>query len=200
MKTFDELLLVQRLAALRVVDCTAFALSAASRQIQNYKLYAKRVNLTTNLSLENIAESVWDNILGGGPPKSQCDTFLSEMMAFAAEESEELCVWGALADDAIASLCYTVRHLLNGDPQEAAWAARRSYNAADQAATKLLDIDLVPESEKQILSHPTVQRELSRQERDIGLLKGQSGRGLLEVKRLSTRERFLDHSEVVLLG
>jgi hypothetical protein len=77
----------------------------------------------------------------------------------------------SLAEDALACLAYVVRCLLTDDPQQAAWALGREYDAADHAAMALTGI--VPKNAKQeakILSHALVQRALGRQYQDMMLL------------------------------
>jgi hypothetical protein len=51
----------------------------------------------------------------------------------------------------------------SGVPYEAAWAARRVYEAADHYVMYRLGVG----NEHQVLSHPIVQGELSRQQRDL---------------------------------
>lgn len=77
--------------------------------------------------------------------------------------------WGddqAYADDAASAAAYVLRALETGDAREAAWAARRSYEAADHYVMYRVGV----EGEEQVLIHPIVQGELARQHRDIEAL------------------------------
>jgi len=103
----------------------------------------------------------------------------------------------ALADDALSSLAYAIRCLLTPEPQEAAWAARRAYEAADQAAILVLGVHLgSPNAEAAIKAHSFVQRELARQQTDISLLRADS---VDEVQRRAFAAELLTSEEVASL-
>lgn len=98
----------------------------------------------------------------------------------------------ALAEDALASLCYSIRVKIAPTAQEAAWSLRRGYEAADQAAIYLLRRDGREPTEGEILTHPIVQRELSRQRRDLGLaVNGE----FLEIISAFSREELIQPDE-----
>ena len=61
-------------------------------------------------------------------------------MGLLPAESDDWVIGNALADDALSSLAYAIRCSLTPEPQEAAWAARRAYEAADQAAMRVLGV------------------------------------------------------------
>ena len=72
------------------------------------------------------------------------------------------------AEDAGAAVAYALRCRQNGRGQEAAWSARRAYEALDRYVINREDIDVnVPGAETQVLAHPLVQAELTRQLRDL---------------------------------
>jgi hypothetical protein len=85
----------------------------------------------------------------------------------------------AYAEDAAAALGYAFRARMTGDPQEAAWASRRAYEAIDhfvQGKSSGTTLD-----DAAILSHPLVQSELARQERDLNDLAAMTtGRPMLD--------------------
>jgi hypothetical protein len=94
---------------------------------------------------------------------------LSRCMELIPGEDEEPSVdEQAYADDAASAIAYALRTLDSGESQEAAWAARRAYEAADHHVMYRLGL----EGESQVLAHPVVQTELSRQHRDIEELLG----------------------------
>jgi hypothetical protein len=72
------------------------------------------------------------------------------------------------ADDACSAIAYALRALDTGEPQEAAWAGRMGYEAADHHVMRRLGV----EGEPQVLAHPIVQAELARQRRDVDALLG----------------------------
>ena len=64
-----------------------------------------------------------------------------------------------------------------------------TYEAADQAAIRLLGVQPgLPSAEAEVLSHAIVQREISRQQRDLSLLRSGS---LEEVKRKAFEDELL---------
>jgi hypothetical protein len=73
----------------------------------------------------------------------------------------------AYAEDAASAVAYALRALESGEPQEAAWAARRAYEAVDHHVMSRLGI----KGESHVLGHPLVQAELSRQQRDLSELR-----------------------------
>lgn len=107
------------------------------------------------------------------------------MTVFPDEESESSNLH-AYAQDALSSLAYTVRCLIDGSAQEAAWGANSAYEAADQAAIRQLGIQPGgTAAEHRILMHPFVQRELERQERDLHILEQHPFKEVLDQLKLS---------------
>ena len=73
--------------------------------------------------------------------------------------------------DGIAALAYSFRCLATGSSQEAAWAARRVYEALDCYVTQRDSTDVSSaEGERRVLADPLVQAELIRQQRDLDAL------------------------------
>jgi len=74
--------------------------------------------------------------------------------------------------DAVASVAYAMRAWLSDSPQDAAWAARRAYEAQDQ----MTQVEMCGSGfdEQRLLAHPAVQRELQAQSADLdNLSKGE---------------------------
>jgi len=111
---------------------------------------------------------------------------LEEVMTMFPDEGSESSNLHAYAQDALSSLAYTIRCLMDGSAQEAAWGANSAYEAADQAAIRQLDIQPGgTAAEHQILMHPFVQRELERQERDLQILEQHPFNEVLDQLKLS---------------
>ena len=118
-------------------------------------------------------------------------------MSLLPEESDDWVIGHALADDALSSLAYAIRCLLTPEPQEAAWAARRAYEAADQSAIRVLGaLAGSPNTEAAIKSHGFVQRELARQRMDLHLLRTDS---VDEVQRKAFADQLLTAQEAAAL-
>ena len=90
----------------------------------------------------------------------------------------------AAAEDAAAALTYALRCRGTGAAEEAAWAARRGYEAIDHY---VINLEAKPvkgdPSEEQVLAHPLIQQELARQKRDIDELT----QGKVSIEKLRER-------------
>lgn len=93
---------------------------------------------------------------------SRCMTLLPDDEESAASEAE------MLRDDATAALVYGLRTAVNGEAREAAWAARRAYDAADRRALSDSGVSLEEaDAEAKLLRHPAIQDELANQSQDL---------------------------------
>lgn len=77
------------------------------------------------------------------------------------------------ADDAAGAVAYALRCRLTGLSQEAVWAARRAYDAADTVASARYDDAGMnaPGIEDSIAADDLIQQELGRQEDDLRSLE-----------------------------
>ena len=160
---YDEATLVRDLARMSIKFRVAFAASCAERLFPAYEAFSSRAGRGDRV-LGAILEQVWQHLLGDEMSTEQIRLALSRCMALIPGEDDE--PWlneQAYADDAASAIAYTLRALENGEPQDAAWAARRAYEAADHHVIYRLGI----EGEAQVLAHPIVQAEFSRQRRDL---------------------------------
>ena len=74
----------------------------------------------------------------------------------------------AYAEDALSALAYCLQCLRSPDAQEAAWAARRVYEALDYFVTTRDNISPdEPGGDVRVLGDSVIQAELERQARDI---------------------------------
>jgi hypothetical protein len=109
--------------------------------------------------------------------------------------SEDEGVWiqeQAAAEDAGAAVAYALRCRQNGRSQEAAWSARRSYEALDHYVATQENIDMdIPGAEARVLAHPLVQAELAHQRRDLDDLANVD-----EPSRMRATERLRRRAEM----
>lgn len=105
------------------------------------------------------------------------DTKAHEATLLAAmPDANEYSFVACLAEDALAAAAYALRYVDDGEVQNAVWAARRAYEAADSfAGEKLPDGTFDSAREAGILRHPVVQTELRRQRRDLQEIMGSGG-------------------------
>lgn len=191
MHQYDEQALVSAFAKLEADCLVAFATAAATRQLPVYEYFMKDAGGVDCIRPRSITARLWNSLTQ--PVDAACWTgLLEEVMSLIPDEGT-----APLADDSVSSLAYAIRCLLNPDPQEAAWAARRAYEAADQAAIWDLDVQLgLPETEAALQAHVFVQRELAHQALDLQLL----GSGLIdEVKARALHNALLGPAELASL-
>ena len=192
MHRYDEPSLVLALTELETGCLVAFATAAATRQLSVYEYFMKDASGVCPLRPRAILSSLWTILSTRPVDAAYWSAVLDEVMSMIPDEGT-----APLADDGVSSLAYSIRCLLNRDPQEAAWAARRAYEAADQAAIWDLDVQVgLPETEAALQAHVFVQRELALQALDLQLL----GRGLIdEVKTRAYHNVLLSTAELASL-
>ncbi len=202
MCSFDENILVNELGKLPLCGRIAFAAAAATRQLCNYEWYARRFNPIRELRPREIAIQLWEALLTDSFDHPEWALILDEVMGLLPEEGDDWVIRHALADDAISSLAYAVRALLTSEPQNAAWAARRAFEAADQAAIRTLGVQPgLTNTEIAIKSHTLVQREIMRQRRDLDFLLAKPDKNSIDaIRNYAFAEVLLTVEEQVLLG
>lgn len=172
MYSFDEVFLIGELTKLSSQERVAFAVAAATRQMQCYNRFCAKFESIQNVDPREIVAQIWCDIRRKGIDRAFWMARLDDVMNLLPSEEGGWTLYHSLAEDALSSLAYSIRCLLNADPQEAAWSARRAYEACDQAAIQLIGINPGSrEAELIILSHAFVQRELARQREDLDLLR-----------------------------
>jgi uncharacterized protein YjaG (DUF416 family) len=172
MLRFDERFLVSELESLSDRAQVAFATAAATRQLTSFERLARKLKLKDEHRPREIASRLWDDLTISAAADAEWSGMVDHLLEILPDGSEELWLERALADDALSALAYAIRCRLTLAPQEAAWAARRAYEAADQAAIRITGVQ--PGSfnaEAELNSHHFVQRELARQQMDLRLLR-----------------------------
>ena len=195
--SFDEGKLVDELGVLSNRARIAFAAAAATQQLGNYERFARESEAGNEQRPREIAAQLWADLKVAVVDHATWSAKLDEVMSLLPEESDDWVIGYALADDALSSLAYSIRCLLTLEPQEAAWAARRAYEAADQAAIRVLGVQPgLPETEAAIRSHDFVQRELARQRNDLFQLHADS---VDEVQQQAFGDEILTEQEAAAL-
>ncbi len=148
---------------------TAFAASCAQRLVGVYRTFlAKRGQADRANLCDDAINYVWTHILA--PPETTTTSrLLAEVMSLIPDQDAP--GWTPLtaySEDALSALAYCLRTLQSADVQDAAWAARRVYEALDYFVNIRDDISPnEPGAEMRVLSDSVVQAELERQARDI---------------------------------
>ena len=184
---FDEKELSRQIKRLSKQHRAAFAAACAQRLLPAYERFSKKTGKGGYLSLANILEHLWKDLASDQVAAEDIQMRISTSMALIPGEddgpwvSEQAC-----AEDAASALAYALRCLRTGEAQEAAWAARRAYECLDHYVTNSEKIDTnVSGIEVQVLSHPLIQAELGRQQRDLIELLDKS----ITVKELRERAK-----------
>jgi uncharacterized protein YjaG (DUF416 family) len=183
----DEAALVHDLAQVGIRSRVAFAASCAERLFPAYVAFCERAGRGDRITLGEILERVWQHLRGDEMSIEQLHAELSRCMALIPGEDDEPWVdEQPYAEDAASAIAYTLRALDSGEPQEAAWAARCAYEAADHHVMHRLGV----EGEPQILAHPVIQAEFSRQRGDLDELLGAGQESAELFIRLRERARM----------
>ena len=166
MLSYDEVAVRSRLAVLPRVAKTAFAAACAQRLVPAFDRYASAVQFADPDALTSVLNATWETVRTG-------DGDLSAMQAQAEDlvptDGGEWIPELAYGQNSAAAAAYAVRTWVTDDPQEAAWAARQVYEAADYAALAAapqLDLN-APETESILRSSPQVQLALAGIEADL---------------------------------
>jgi uncharacterized protein YjaG (DUF416 family) len=180
---YDEQRLVEELEGLPHQLRVAFATACAERLLPAYTDFSERARMGDPKELTSILERLWVDLEGDAMTFAEVEEAIAKCMTLVLPlENKPLIAGQTAAEDAGAALCYALRCRKTGDSQEAAWAARRTYEALDDFVISREDIDTnQPGGEQQALSHPLIQAELGRQRRDLNELIGFGGQNVLGV-------------------
>jgi uncharacterized protein YjaG (DUF416 family) len=183
---YNEADLIRALGRIPVPLRVAFAAACAERLFPAYGAFWERAGRGDRAALAAILQDIWRDLLGDKMAVGHVRAKLSRCMALIPGEGDTPWVdEQAYADDAAAAIAYALRTLESGEPQEAAWAARRAYEALDHHVVHRLGV----EGEEQLLAHPLVQAELARQRRDLDELLSARQDPAVLVVRLRDRAR-----------
>lgn len=178
MHRFDELKLVTNLNRLPVPFRVAFAAACAERQMHAYRLFEAQSGRLSLNTLERHLNELWAKPSQTTNP-TENEIYIEEAMKLIPQEDDAEGAWtqeATNAQNAGMSATYALRARLTGEAQEAAWAARVAYEAIDNYVINKEGINTnTPDGELRVLSHPLVQAELERQERDLCELLASTG-------------------------
>jgi uncharacterized protein YjaG (DUF416 family) len=169
MRSFDEAVLIQRLGRISKRRRIAFAAACAERLMPAYANYVSRSGWGDAAKLRFILDDLWSAIERGVSAPTDLQSTIDACMALIPGEDRG--PWmpeQAYAEDAVSALAYALQCHQTGAPQEAAWSARRAYEAVDQFVVRQHKLDTeARRDEKRVLAYPAIQNELERQDRDL---------------------------------
>ncbi|MBS2018775.1 MAG: DUF416 family protein [Deltaproteobacteria bacterium] len=186
--TFDEERLVRSLEQLPVHARVAFASACAERLRSSYLAFAESTESGDKArAYAELLDRLWADLKGELMPEDDVQRLAEQATALIPDVEDD--AYDAYAEDAAAALSYAWGCRLLVDSQEAAWAARRAYEAVDQFVIRLEGIDLAePGVERRILEHPLIQAELHRQAEDLRDLMREN-RNAARIRARATRAR-----------
>ncbi|WP_437480029.1 DUF416 family protein [Sorangium sp. So ce1014] len=193
MRRFDEANLISNLERLPVPFRVAFAAACAERQMPAYRFFITQTERNPTNPMEIALEMVWAD-----PNATNCATGLERqieaIMNLIPQEDSIEGPWtqeATNAQNAGMAVAYALRAKLAGEAQEAAWAARVAYEALDNFIINKESVDMnTPGNELRVFSHPLIQAELGRQERDIRTLLAANNREIARaVQEIRDRAR-----------
>ena len=168
MKCYNEQHLIDSLSELPAPARVAFAALCAERILPATESAVGANGESVRALLDSALDALWQDVTGQPLSGERLETLLAECMALLSEEPQGWSESNPYAEDAVASVAYAIRTRLSDEAREAAWAARRAYEAADQAAIRQRDLDMnSPGAEAEVLSDPLVQAELRYQSDDL---------------------------------
>lgn len=199
MYKFGENALINELEGMPNAPRIAFAAATATRQLGSFERLSSRHGAEADLRPREIVVQLWDDLQEPIVNRAAWTERLDEVMGLLPEDGDDWFIGLAMAEDALSSVAYAIRCLLTHSAQEAAWAARRAYEAADQAAIKVLGLTPgLPNEEITIREHCFVQRELARQRNDLLLLH--AANTIEDVRRNAFSNELLTEQEAAQLS
>ncbi len=196
---FNERSLITRLDRLPSEFKVLFAATVAERLFPAYLNYSRLTGRGNPQELSAALERLWLDLEGRRMDTAQVQEDLDLVMRLMPRDDDNSWVpEQAWAEDAAAAVAYALRCRENGQSAEAAWAARRAYEALDHMIITKMGVDTSrPGASEGVLSSPPIQAELSRQQRDLDdLLAGD----LQDVASVAWRMRQRARAESTVFG
>lgn len=193
---FDATARESELAALPRVHQQIFAASCACRLLPQYERFAQESRSGDWPLLRRLAARVWRHLAGDPMSAEELGSAIEACMAAIPPEDEAAKhASGPYAEDAAASLAYTIRSVATDSPKEALWASQRVYDSVDVFAGR--ELEGHDDGDVSRLKHAATQRELKRQERDLKEL-AQSLGGDARATAVAFKNRAAQESQSVI--
>lgn len=198
MHKFEEQSLRRELDRLPPSSRVAFAASCAQRLVGIcHRFLAEAGRYDRASDCDRALEYVWTHILEPTPGGAATQLLADVMALVPDQDAPRWTPLTAYGDDALSALAYCLSCLQSGDSQDAAWAARRVYEAVDCFVTGR---DMVEpndsEADTRVLGDTRIQAELERQAHDISELS-RMGSSLSEKFLNDLRQRSTRHQAIV---
>jgi uncharacterized protein len=179
---FDERLLAQRLQPLPWFLSLAFGVACAGRLLSNYRKFSAESGWGDIAPLERalgvLGTAAVNQML---PTESEWRNLAAQCEAQAPDSEEFTSLFTSSAQDAVFSVCSLIDYSSERKLEHVVLAARYPTDSVDlyvQEEAQMAAQD--PALEDKILAHDLMQKELSRQERDLAVLEAEGAEGVQE--------------------
>lgn len=164
---FDEPVLREQLDRLPREHRAAFAAACAERLFSAYVRFSHEAGSADPKTLRAALDALWDDLTGKPLSELELRAAVKKCRALVPSEEDEPSDEQPCAEDAVVALVYAWEARVKQSSQEAAWSARRAYEALDHFVMFDDSGVVVTANERRLLEHPLVQAELARQKRDL---------------------------------
>jgi uncharacterized protein YjaG (DUF416 family) len=196
---YDEKEVLSRLQKLPNRLRVAFAAACAERQLPSYLSFSRATLQGNPDALARALGGLWNELEGEPRLDTRVRQDLDTCMSLLPDDDGTDPSVGHTvvycAEDAVSAIAYAISTRLDGDPQQAAWAAYTAYTALDEYVQDLLGIESFDAGEEErIVSHPLVQAEFKRQRADLSQLEwlaqhpSEEKQGIAELRHRAQRD------------
>jgi len=163
---YDEVQLVQALSAETKAVRAAFAAASAERLQPLYEWFHEACGQGDPATLRAGLDAVWE-LVRGLPAPDGLPQLQQAAESLVPDEDDDWAEQSAYAQNAAAAVTYALGSWIDDDPQQAGWAARQLYEAADYAAQQEIGDLNSPGAEAALLARPVVQEALEGIQEDL---------------------------------
>ncbi len=171
--TFDEGQLANRLRELDKWQASVFAAACAQRLLPLYRRFHQEGFSEVHADVvSHSLELLWRDLARTTLSSRQLKRLIAQCTEqVPPDEDVRASRAQSLAQYSVIAVVYALTHRLNGEVQEAVWAARQANEAIFFHVVNQYDIDLnFPGASERVDADPTTQAELRRQAADLELL------------------------------
>ena len=163
---FDEAKLIAALGQLSARRRSLFAALVATRLSGAFEIYARDAGAPLD-GIRAASDHLWRQVESELSSNAvETEGQIEAVLALISDEDSSA-AYGAQAEDAAAALAYALRSVMDPNPQEAAWTARRAYECVDNLVISRESVEIGGPAEERIVQDPLIQSELARQREDL---------------------------------
>ena len=176
MLQFSDEELEQYLEVSAPTDRVAFAAACTERLFPGYGLYFDMVDCDPDMAARRALDLVWESLPSKQQDTSIIDQYIEILDDLNQDETDEYLHQGAIAENALFAMAYTLECLkMGGSIQEAVWVANCAYETLHNYLLNQSDSSSITDVLLQeINDNDLIQTELKRQQRDLEELKNRA--------------------------